>query len=795
MLQSYFKIAIRNLTRNTIYSFINIAGLSFAIACSILIALWVIDEIYYDRFHKNYEQLYQVWLNADDGGSTGSWDDVPPPLYEELKARQNHFKNVAIGDTNEGATFLLTMGENRFNKHGRFVSQEFLEMFQFDILKVSQGKLLNDASSIVLTESTAKALFGEQDPVNKSLRVNNRWDVNVTGVLKDLPDNSSFQFDFLMPYSFYLQQSPAIRESNTDWESYGSAIYVELQPGVDIGSVNAEIKGIIKKYTTWLNKELFLYPMSRWHLHGQFEYGKEAETDRSDFVRGFSLIAIGIMLIACINFMNLSTARSERRAKEVGIRKIVGSQRKQLIHQFLGESIMISAIAFLGSLTLVELSLPFFNVLVQKKLFIDFTSPLFWLSGLALILATGLLSGSYPAFYLSSFNPVKILKGKMHIGTSGMTPRKVLVIIQFGFSILLITATIVIYQQIQYGRNRELGYRQENLITIPDNDELANLYKITKKELIRTGAVASVTKSNSPITEIYEANYLDWPGNSGPKVSINNIFAEYDYLNTMGISLVEGRDFSEESKSDTATVILNKAAIDIMGLNEPIGSKVVIGGQMLEIIGITEDVLMEPSFVRSVWPLYIVLETKWAIQTHPRNITIRLADNREAKDNIKMVEAVFRKFNPSYPFQYAFVSGEFNKRFDTISRIGTLTNLFAFLAIFIACLGLFGLTAFTVERRTKEFGIRKVLGASAINLVDIMSRDFTKTILIAFLVSSPLTWWALNSFLERYPYRIEIPWWTLPGAGAAVLLVSLVIIGTQALKVAITNPVDSLKVE
>ena len=794
MLFNYFKIAYRNLIRNTIYSFINIAGLSLGIACSILISLWVINEVTYDRFHSNINELHIVRTNVEFANNE-MWTQagLPAPLYRELKTKYGEIKNATI--TSDGNSRLLTHDDKKIYKEGRCVSPEFLQLFRFPLVQGNADQVLNDPLSIVLTASTANALFGDQDPINKTIKIDNRYDVTVTGILKDIPDNSSFAFDYLLPFAFYQNTASWVKECSDDWTCDTFEIYAELQPNTDLASINQKIKNLIlHRDDRFKSKELFLYPMNRWQLYYEFENGKESSSNQINYVISFSALAVGIIFMACINFMNLATARSERRAREVGIRKIVGSRRKQLIYQFLGEAILISTIAFLLALAIVEMSMPFYNELIRERFFIDYSSPFFWLVGLALVLFTGLLSGSYPAFYLSSFSPAKILKGKMHIGKSGILPRKLLVIFQFGFSISLICGTIIIYQQIQFVKSRQMGYDKSNLVTIQNNPELAKNYRTIKAELLQTGVVRSVTKTNSAITEIYEYNFLNWSGNPGAEANIVNIYAEYDYLKTMGIKLLEGRDFSELIKTDTGSVILNKAAIDLMNLKRPLGASVAIGGSPKQIIGITENVLMESPY-EHIEPMYIVLETEWTQQRTGQNITMRLANSKDLKTQLGKVETIFKALNPSYPFQYSFVDDDFNRKFRTITLVEKLTNVFAFLAIFIASLGLFGLAAFSAERRTKEFGVRKVLGASVANLVSLISKDFVRLILIAFVIFTPLAWYILNQFLQRYSYRIAIDWKIFFVSGLSVLLVSLLIVGTQAVKAASTNPVESLKNE
>jgi len=788
MLQNYFKIALRNLQRNAAYSFINISGLAIGIACSILILLWVVDEVSYDRFHTNYRQLHQAWIHGHYDGTINSFTSVRQPLADALKtADANIIRTVKV---DWGGEHLLTVGENRLMMQGHYVSEPFLEMFQFPLLTGDPATVLDDPTSIVLTESAAKALFGNADPINQIVRVDNHADLKVTGILKDLPQNSTFKVKCLLPWSYYGQHSQWIKESENNWHEFSFQVFAELQSGANLASVNESVRDLIKKNANEdMRRDVFLYPMSRWRLYSSFKAGME-DGGMIDYVKSFTAIAIFILIIACINFMNLATARSERRAREVGIRKSVGSRRKELIGQFLGESILISALAFVFSLVLVELAMPFYNQLVEKQLIIDYYNPVVWISGVLIVLITGLISGSYPAFYLSSFQPATVLKGKVNVGKGASTPRKVLVTLQFGFSILLISGTMVVYQQIEHIKARNLGYNQENLLVVENTSDMDKHFKVMKEEILNSGVAVSITKSQAPITSIFSNNFVDWPGKpDNEKILFTTLRTEYDFTKTMGIPLLEGRDFSETFKSDTAAVIMNQTAINIMGMKDPIGQKVTIWERSFEIVGVTDDVLMGSIF-RDVPPMFMVL-----MPGASNYITMRLKATDDLPGAISTVEHIVKKYNPAYPFEYTFADSEFAKKFTNINLISRLSNAFAFLAIFITCLGLFGLAAFTAEQRTKEIGIRKVLGASLSGIVALISRDFSRLVLVAFIVSAPLAWWIMDSYLQQYAYRIEIPLWILPLAGGVALLLALLIVSIQALRAARANPAQSLRSE
>jgi putative ABC transport system permease protein len=787
MFRNYFIITLRNLFKNGFYSVINISGLAIGITCTILILLWVSQELSFDKFHPKSDRLYQVWVNATFDGKINSWRSVPLPMYEAMKTANSNIKRSVVTDW--GGNHLLTVGDKRMNKKGFYVSEEFLEMFEFKLITGNADQVLDEPRSIVITESTAKAYFGDEDPINKIFRVDNENDLKVTGVLKDIPENSSFQFDFLMTWKFREQISDWVRRNTTNWGNYSFQVFVELNDANQHADAQQAVANMLTENgETDVKHDVFLHPLLKWRLYSNFENGV-VTGGMSDYVKLFSIIAVFIIVIACINFMNLATARSERRAREVGIRKSVGSRRFELILQFIGESTFISFVAFALAVLMAQLVLPYYNQLVEKHLVIDYTAKEFWIFTLGMIFITGIVSGSYPAFYLSSFQPVKVLKGKPTIGKGASLPRKILVTLQFGFSIFLIIGTIVIYQQIQLTKNRTLGYDQENLITTNYNNEVAKNYRTIKLELLATGVVESVTKSNSSITDINSNNFLGWPGKPEDlRVIFTTIATEYDWAKTMGIK-IEGRDFSEDFKSDTASILVNRAGLKLMNLKDPLGTELDLWGGKRKLIGIVDDVLMgNPN--EPVKPMFAILEPEWTDA-----VTIRLKKTQDLQASILQVQKVFDKLAPAYPFEYTFVDVEFQKKFTTINLTSKLASLFAFLAILITGLGLFGLASYTAEQRTKEIGIRKVLGASVTGLVSLMSKDFSKLVLISFVLSAPLAWWLLNKYLQRYSIRTDIGWWVFPVTGMIALLFALAIVSTQSWRAAQANPVKSLRSE
>ncbi|MBX2900035.1 MAG: ABC transporter permease [Cyclobacteriaceae bacterium] len=789
MFRNYLKIALRNLLKNRGYTFINIGGLAVGLASAIFIFLWIADEYSYDKFQTNYNKIYQLYQSAEwNMGHIGTGQAMPYPLKEILPAKASQIEFICM--TNWGEGNMLQVGETRLNKFGRCVSEDFLKMFTFPVVKGDALNPLADATAIVITESTANAFFGDADPIGQLIRVDNNREQKVTAVVKDVPKNSAFRFDYLLPFEFYVATNGWVRNAKNNWDNNSFQMYVQLHEGATEEATNLAIQDVIKENNAKSpTAKLFLHPMSKWRLHANFEEGKNTG-GLIEYVRLFTAIAVFVLIIACINFMNLATARSEGRAKEVGIRKSIGSKRKELILQFLGESVATTALAFILAIALVELLLPYYNLLVNKNISVSYSNGWLWLAGVSLVLVIGLFTGSYPAFYLSAFKPVEVLKGKLNASKGGSTPRKILVVLQFATSIALIIGTVIFYQQIQFVKNRDMGYDRENLIQIWTNSELETNFETIRQELVRTGAVVAACKSNSPVTTIFSNNEIKWQGMPGDtRVSFSTIATEYDYTQTMGVKMILGRDFSRDFPSDSSAVIINEAALKMIGFSNPIGEKLEWGGGQFEIIGVMQDMVMTDA-LGEVQPLSMFLIPDWS-----STITIRLAKTDNLTASLAQVEAVFKKLNPNYPFEYQFTDELFNRKFANINLISNVAGIFAGLAIAITCLGLLGLAAFTAEQRTKELGIRKVLGASVSGLVLLISKDFTRLVVLAFVIAAPLAGWYLTQFLSKYHYRIEIGYWVFGAVGLLALLLTLVIVSTQALKAATANPTKSLRSE
>ncbi len=787
MVRNFLKVTLRNLRRNSLYSFINISGLAIGISCSILILLWVQDETSFDKFIPKADRLHQVWVNAEFDNAVQSWNSVPLPTYEAMKTAHSKIVNSAVAGW--GANRLIARDDNRIMQPGYFVSEEFLDMFEFPMLVGDRSEVLDDPSSIVISESLAQIMFKDENPIGQFLKVDDQSVLKVTGIFEDTPANSSFQFDYLMPWKHRESILPWVVENKNNWGNYSFQVYIELNEAGAAAEVEAAVAGMLaEKGQDDMPRSFFLHAMPRWRLHSNFENGKEAG-GQHEYVTLFTAIALFILIIACINFMNLATARSERRAREVGIRKSLGSRRGQLIAQFYGESLMISLISFVLSIGVVSAILPAYNNLVDKRLFLDFQSVEFWLFSLSIIFVTGIVSGSYPSLYLSSFNPVKTLKGKVSVGKNANLPRKVLVMLQFGFAVFLIISTVVILNQIELAKSRDLGYKQEGLITIPLTDDITKNYDVLKQDLLRTGAALSMTRSNSDVTQINSNNFLGWPGKpETQRVMFVTVVTEYDYAKTVGAEMVYGRDFSKEFATDSSAIVINKAALEVMGLEDPIGTQLDLWGEKRTLIGVIDNILMGSPY-EQVRPMFLTLDD-WG-----GSLMVRLSPTTDMKATMDKVQEVFERHNPAYPFDYSFVDERFQRKYTTINLTRKLSTIFAVLTIFITGLGLFGLASYTAEQRIKEIGIRKVLGASVSNLMLLISRDFAMLVMIAFLVASPLAWWGLNSYLDRYTIRVDVEWWVFAVTGIVSLLFALAIVSNQARRAAVANPVQSLRNE
>jgi len=791
MLINYFKTAWRNILRSKWYSVLNILGLATGMAVTLLIGLWVYDQYSYDKFLPDYQRIYQVKSNYSMNGGIGTENSTPTKLADVLRVEFPDIEFVA--ETDWFSSHGLKVADKKLYSNGGQVQEDFLKIFQFTFLRGNANTALKDPYSIVLTESTAKALFGEKDPINKTVRFDNKNDLVVTGILKELPANSSFQFHYLVPFSYYEQATPWVKNMRSMRFGSGNAFqqFVKLKPGVSYAQVASKIKDVEKRENDLnaKNTEIILQPIKDWHLYTEYKDGKEAG-GFVEYVRLFGIIGLFVLAIACINFVNLTTARSEKRVREVGIRKAIGSERKDLIIQFLAESLVLVLLAFLLSIVFVRLALPAFNSLTGSLIIPPFSNSRFWLLMAGCVCITTLAAGSRPAFYLSSFKPVQVLKGALHFGKVATFPRKVLVVFQFSCSIALIISTMIVYQQIQYAKNRPTGYDLNRVMLTGMSADLVHNYTALKNEMLGKGIAATVTMASAPATNIYLHDDIDnWPGKKvGDRMSLGVVWVNKDYFKTLGMKLEQGTDF--DGVSDKATVILNEAAVKRLNLKQPLNQTIKYDTTRT-IIGVVKDALMQSPFNPADPTMFL-----YDYDPSPQSVVMyRLLPHITTQEAIAELGPIFNKHNPSYPFDYQFEDADYAAKFNSEMLVGKLAGTFAGLAIFISCLGLFGLAAYMAEQRNKEIGIRKVLGASISQIWLLLTGDFIVLVMISCLIASPVALYFLHHWLQKYDYRISIGPWVFIGAAVAAITITLFTISFQAIKAAIANPVKSLRTE
>jgi putative ABC transport system permease protein len=795
MLKNYFKIAFRNLLRQKGYSFINIAGLATGMAVAILIGLWIWDELSYDKYHQNYNRIAQVWQNNIYNGNVQSQMANPYLMAEEIRNNfGSDFKYVLQASWNN--SHILTVGEKKFNKDGYYFEPQVTEMLSLKMLKGTRDGL-KEPYSILLSESTTKAYFGDTDPMNQLMRINNKHDVKVTGVYEDLPHNTFFRnMNYLLPWDLYIISNEWIKKMENPWGSNFTQTFAQLADNADMESVSRKIKDVKfnklkdegdRKY----KPVVFLHPMSRWHLYSEFKNGVNIG-GRIEFVWLFGIIGVFVLLLACINFMNLSTARSERRAKEVGIRKSIGSVRGQLISQFFSESLVVAFLAFMLAILLVLLVLPAFNDVADKKIIMPLLNPVFWIVGICFSLLTGIIAGSYPALYLSSFNPVQVLKGTFRVGRFASIPRQVLVVVQFSVSVILIIGTIIVFRQIQFAKDRPVGYERNGLINMfMSTDDIHKHFETVRQELISSGAVAEMAESGSPPTNVWNTNGgFQWEGKD-PSLAVDfpNNGITHEYGKTVGWQFKEGRDFSRDHGTDSLAFVINEAAAKFLDFKNTIGSELKWEGKPFTIIGIIKDMVVESPYEPSRPSLFHISKDESGV------ILLKINPAIGSREALSKIEMVFKKHNPDAPFEYKFVDEDYARKFGDEERVGKLASFFAVLAIFISCLGIFGLASFVAEQRAKEIGVRKVLGASTFKLWQMLSKDFVILVMISLLLAVPISAYFMGNWLLKYEYRTEISWWIFASAGAGALVITLATVSYQAIKAALANPVNSLRME
>ncbi|HEY0898331.1 MAG TPA: ABC transporter permease [Sphingobacteriaceae bacterium] len=776
---------MRRLVKHKAFSLINILGLSIGMASTMLILLWIYNERTWDHAHTNYSSIYQVMNNRNFNGEISTGTDMMFPL--EKAARENFGEVEAATNVSFGETTLFSVGDKKLNRNTVTVTPDFFKVFTYETLHGNTATALSDPDGVILTESTARALFGQTEVLGKEVEVNNYRTAMVRAVIRDVPRNSTLQFEGIIPVN---PSSPEIKQAENEWVNCNQQLFFKMAPGADVAGLEKKVIELIRKRTGRENPttrgSILLHPMKKWRLYSDFEEGKNTG-GRIEYVNLFSTIAVIILIIACVNFMNLSTAKSEKRAREVGIRKTLGSDRKQLLLQFLAESMLIALFAFLVALLIVGLTVPSFERILNEELVIPYQHPGFWLLSLSVIFITGLLAGSYPAFYLSGFNPVKVLKGTFLSGKKGMIPRKVLVTFQFIVSIVLISATLIIYRQLQYVKDRDLGYNQEKLIMVNSSADSDKSFSALRNDLLQSGMVASVNRTSGPMTNILMyTSGINWVGSGNRELIIGFSFAAEDFAKTMQAKVFAGRDFAQ---GDSNRVIFNREAIRLMGLKDPVGKEITWAGRSREIVGVIDNLVMTSPYEPAT-PLMLAYEDKWS-----GRINIRLSDHADVSEAIDAVGKIYKKYSAEYPFEYRFVDEDYQQKFNTEKLISQLSVILASIAIFICCLGLFGLVATSIERRTKEIGIRKVLGASVQGLLFLISREFLVLVLIAFAIAIPAAWWGMNKWLQNFSYRIDISIWLFFLVGFALLFIVALTIGLNASRAALNSPVRSLRTE
>lgn len=789
------KTIFRNLRKRRSYTFLNITGLTIGIACAALIFLWVEDEVTFDHGFKNRGSLYRVMENQTLNDEIFTINVTPGPLAAAIKSEIPGIKN-ATRMTGGVAQALFTLGDKAIYEKGNHVDSSFFSMFQLNFIKGTARHAFDQLHSLVITETMAEKFFDQADPIGRTLKMDNDQLYTITGVVKDLPDNISFSFDWLARFDVILEKYEWLNR----WDANGIVTFAELQPGTDAVSVDKLLYSFLKTKKSTNDTKCFLFPMSEWHLYDHFTNGMPDNKGQIKYVRLFTLIASLILVIACINFMNLATARSEQRAKEVGVRKTLGAGRKRLMGQFIGEALAMSCIAVVLAVVVIYSSLPVFNSLVDKRLALNLLDPLHFTGLLAIGVVSGLLAGSYPAFYLSSFNPVAVLKGLIKTRGSVSFIRKGLVTGQFVVSITLIICTVIIYQQVQHTKNRELGYYKSGVLYTDVSGNIRDHFNAVKTDLLNTDVVENVALSMNPTFQLgwFNGDNYTWQGKDpGKDVLITVEAATPEYIATMGLKIKEGRDFYSKAETDIDNIIINESLAKQMGDASQIGNVIIQLDQSdpdrnwkMRIIGVVEDFVFGNVYGAVAAPMILTCNP-----VSYNYMTIRLKSGTDLQESLTKVESVIKSNNPEYPFDYRFLDDEFDKLFKTETLIEKLSGIFAVLAIFVSCLGLFGLAAYTAGRRTKEVSIRKILGASVSGITRLLSKDFLRLVIVACLISFPVSWWAMNEWLGSYEYRTPIYWWVFAVAGLGALIIALLTVSFQTIKVAIINPATSLRSE
>ncbi len=789
MLRNHLKIAWRNLIRNRTFSLINILGLALGMASSLLILLWIQDELRVGTQYPNAPYLYRVMEHEIADGRIVTDEDTPGILADELKRQFPEVLYAAgMSDREE---HVLTVGGKTARQTGHYAGADWFRLYSVPLLIGTPETAIDRPGSVAISAKVAHIYFGSpQKAIGKSIRFDNWLTYQVTAVFANLPASNSEQYEYVLNWADYQQREPWTKI----WENTGPRTRLQLRPDADVANVNAKLKlflkGRNKDIKASYNIELFLQPETEAYLYSNFRNGQR-DGGRIEYVRLFSIVAAFLLLIASINFMNLATARSVKRAREVGVRKVVGAERASLIGQFMGEALLITILALGVAVLLTGLLLPLFNQLTNKQLTLPLNEPSFWAMLVGLLVLTGGLAGSYPALFLSSLSPVRVLKGTMRFGAGAQLFRRGLVVFQFALSMLMIVGTMVVYRQLQYIQTKNLGYDRDNLIRIRSEGELGQKFLLFKERLTRMAGIQSVTfLQTNPLQNGNTTDWVNWVGKD-PTVAIqfNGTSVGYDYARTMGMKILRGRDFSAAFGTDSTNYLINESAAKRIGYKDPIGQPLTFWSKPGKIVGLIEDFHFNSLHV-VIRPLII----RFQKNDHWGNILVRTQPG-QTKQALASIESLCRQMNPKFPFAYSFVDSEYEKLYKSETVVGTLATVFACLAIFIACLGLFGLAAFTAEQRTKEIGVRKVLGASVASVVALLSKDFLRLVLIAIVMATPLAWYVAKQWLQNFEYRIDLEWWMFVLAGIVGVVIALMTVSFQSVKAALMNPVKSLRTE
>jgi putative ABC transport system permease protein len=792
MLKNYFISAWRSLVKGKFHSLINIAGLSTGMAVAILIGLWIYDELHFNKNFQNYDRVAQVMQTETHNGMVNTGQGNVLPLAAALRnSYGNDFKYVVLSSWSMNS--LVTSGDKKIKTQGNYMEPDAPAMLSLNMLKGTRGSFKGPSSALI-SRSLAKALFGMQDPIGKVIKMDGEISEKVTGVYEDFPQSSSFNVvSFIAPF---FDLTSWVKGNESNWYNESFQVFAQIRDNADMAAVSAKIKNVkrdkVDARTASLEKpEMLLHPMSKWHLYSEFKNGVNTG-GAIQYVWMFAIIGAFVLLLACINFMNLSTARSEKRAKEVGIRKAIGSSRAQLISQFFSESLILALLAFLVCISIVSIVLPLFNQIAGKEMRLPWSNFYFWVIAISFAIITGLIAGLYPALYLSSFRPAKVLKGPFKAGRFSATPRKILVVLQFTVSVTLIICTITVFRQVQFAKSRPAGYSLQGLITILMNTyDYHNNLSNMRHDLLEKGAITEIAESNTPVTENdHFNNNFSWQG-IDPKMSakFNTVNATEQYGKTVGFEFITGRDFSSQYGTDSSAVIINETAARYIGFKNPVGNIIKQNNKPYHIIGVVKDMVMESPYESAKQTLFFMDTTIGGI------LNIRLNPNKTTASALAMVQAVCKRYSAEEPFSYTFVDEEYARKFADEERVGRLAACFAVLAIFISCLGIFGMASFMAEQRTKEIGVRKVLGASVLNLWQLLSKDFVVMILMSFILATPLAYYFMSKWLMNYQYRADLSWWIFAAAGFGALVITLLTVSFQSIKAATANPVKSLRSE